>query len=135
MGERVLPAGIYRVQPMSSTRVALVRMGEGQPESTMASTMAVAGHVIPTHAKLVFRRYGQQYFLAQIWTPERNLSHELATSAAERSLKRQLKQTDDRLARGGSEAEVITLVSESPERERSPSPAPRRLVAHPRRLA
>ncbi|MGA2720846.1 MAG: hypothetical protein ABSG79_00415 [Bryobacteraceae bacterium] len=40
----------------------------------------------PQEPKLVFHRYGDQYFLSQIWTGSRSLN--FSTSRAERELKK-----------------------------------------------
>jgi hypothetical protein len=110
-GARTLPAGVYGIRPMSSTRVALVRIDKGHRDSTMLSTIAISADVMPTRAKLVFHRYGRQYFLVQVWTPERNLGHELPASAAEQALKKQLEQSNNPLATNGAEPQVVTLVA------------------------
>lgn len=93
VGGRTLPAGKYSVRAATSD-------GEGLKISNLngkISVMRLSNSVTETSAKrnarMVFRRYGQQYFLAEIWSggtygrqlneckQERNLRHELAAIA------------------------------------------------------
>ena len=110
VGERTLPAGTYGVRQLSPGCVALVSSESGH--ATMLLTAAIPAERMPTRAKLVFHRYGTQYFLAEVWTPERSQGQQPPTSAAERSLQRQLKeQGEDGLARASAEPDVVTLLA------------------------
>ena len=57
-------------------------------------------------AKLVFRRYGDRYYLAQVWTSGDNGS-ELSKSRSERALEREMRH----LAKNVREPEVITIIA------------------------
>ena len=99
-GKKTLPAGEYTVKPTLATRVTLIRNAAGRREFTTISTIAVPAETMPTAAKLVFHKYGDQYFLSQVWTPERNLGGELPESRAEREL-----------ARNASKPQTVTIAA------------------------
>ncbi len=110
VGKQVLPAGTYDVRPLSSTRVALV--DRENRRTTMILAMAAQAAEMATTAKLVFHRYGDQYFLAEVWTPERNQHHELYTSPAEQKLQKQLENGgENRLAGSVAKPERVTIVA------------------------
>lgn len=46
----------------------------------------------PVGARLVFNRYGEEYFLSQVWTDGGQLGRELPKSKRERSLEKVLAQ-------------------------------------------
>jgi hypothetical protein len=99
-GNKTLPAGEYIVRSTLATRVTLIRNASGRREYTTISTMAVPAETMPTAAKLVFHKYGDRYFLSQVWTPERNLGGELSESRAEREL-----------ARNASKPQTVTIAA------------------------
>ena len=63
-----LPAGKYIVHPVSSAnpRLMLVRSDDGRAVAT-ACTLSVQGSKAAPVGKLIFNRYGEHYFLAQVW--------------------------------------------------------------------
>ena len=99
-GNKTLPAGEYIVKPTLATRVTLIRNASGQREYTTISTMPVPAETMPTAAKLVFHKYGDQYFLSQVWTPERNLGGQLSESRAELEL-----------AKSASEVQRVSIIA------------------------
>jgi hypothetical protein len=58
----------------------------------------------PTTSKLIFRRYGETYFLSQIWEAYSEHGRQLAKSRTERSVERDLAM------RGGRPA-IVDLVA------------------------
>jgi len=84
-----LPAGQYEVRTISSAG--------GSHELLINNRAAKTGEMFPTHAviashaqadkaKLVFKRYGDQYFLSQIWLDDSVTGRELPQNAREREL-------------------------------------------------
>jgi hypothetical protein len=68
IGDRVMPAGDYAVRctnPSSDAKV-LQLTSSNSHESALIRTSSVIGKS-ENNAKLVFNRYGNQYFLAQVW--------------------------------------------------------------------
>jgi hypothetical protein len=104
-GEKILPAGEYIVRSTFSSRVTLIRTANGRREYTTILTMPVPPENTPFTAKLVFHRYGSQYFLHQVWTPSSERGGQLSQSQAERAMAKEL-------ARGKSEQQLVTVVGQ-----------------------
>ena len=72
--ERLQP-GDYIVEKIANGRLHIyTRDGK---VSTSVLAIATEGTTAPDKAHFIFRRYGDQYFLAQIWTPGLNRGWEL----------------------------------------------------------
>jgi hypothetical protein len=87
VGEKTLPAGEYTVEPnrKDSDNVWLVQSKEGHA-SALFSTKTVRASETQEEARLVFHRYGGQYFLSQIWTQGETAGRELLIQRLERQL-------------------------------------------------
>ena len=104
-GETKLKAGSYIVDSSIVRDVPLIRSADYR---TNVFVMTFGGNSSgnPSRAKLVFRRYGDKYFLTQIWNEGSTVAMELPESRAEREVKKELK----RLARA-VQHETITVVA------------------------
>jgi hypothetical protein len=69
VGNRTLPAGSYRVEtvPTGAGALEILRSSSGDVRQTISTTAAITKSGTPAPA-LVFHRYGNRYFLAQIRT-------------------------------------------------------------------
>jgi hypothetical protein len=105
VGEKTLQAGEYIVRSTFSSRVILIRTANGRRVHTTILTMPVPPDNTPFTAKLVFHRYGSQYFLHQVWTPSSERGGQLSQSQAERAIAKEL-------ARGLSEHQLVTVVGQ-----------------------
>ncbi len=104
---RTLPAGEYTVKAGTSAGSIVVRNDKGEG--------AVIVLAQPTHPKgeakqamLVFRRYGNQYFLAKVIHADGSEGREITMSKTERRL---IKGSDRNLARNNVEPEVVTVIA------------------------
>ena len=85
MGSSLMPQGAYRVSESSSGVV--VRIMAMQSDASKASTTVhVNGKKQIEPARLVFHRYGEDYFLAQIWTGDSSNGQAIALSPREKEL-------------------------------------------------
>jgi hypothetical protein len=84
VGSQPLPAGQYSVKPLS--QAAVLVQGEDSRSAAIVLTMAAQSSKTQQVGKLVFNRYGDQYFLAQIWTPATNTGRVLPKSRLEREI-------------------------------------------------
>jgi hypothetical protein len=68
VGDKRLPAGQYQIESVTtgSGTLQVIRQSNGGA-NIFLSTIAVEVHDSNSKAKLVFHRYGSEYFLAQIW--------------------------------------------------------------------
>jgi len=100
-GNTVLPAGEYNIRSMGAW---------GGPALSVLNVNSNAGTIVlsassrsqkPTaDAKLVFRRYGQQYFLAEVWNRHSSDGNQIQISS---------RQTE--LAKNRSKDEVVLIAS------------------------
>jgi hypothetical protein len=92
-------AGKYSITSKTPRYAILIR-GEGeQGGGTAAFVLALPAQAskVQKEAKLVFRRYGDQFFLRQIWYPGTDEGHELRVSKVEQEVARNMpkpEQTD-----------------------------------------
>ena len=87
VGEKTLPAGEYTVEPKRRDydKVWLVQSRDGH-SGVLFSTMPVRVSETQEKTRFVFHKYGEQYFLSQIWTPGGNSGRELLMPRLERAL-------------------------------------------------
>lgn len=106
VGQKTLPAGEYLVQPnrKDSDNVWLVQSKDGHI-SALFTTMSVRANEAQEKVKLVFHRYGDQYFLSQIWTVGGNSGRELLVTHREYEV-----------AKNGVERQTIVLANGSTRR-------------------
>jgi hypothetical protein len=78
-----LPAGQYTVQPVGTSGSAMsIQSSDNQVVNLVLPHTCQSAEAQKT-SKLVFHRYGSQYFLAQIWTEGNSLGQELSKSGRE----------------------------------------------------
>lgn len=84
-GARTLPAGDYSISETSMTpEVVLLSAGKRGVELVMPNNTSSRSDV--SSSKLIFHRYGDEYFLAEIWTNADDSVRTLAVSPRERQL-------------------------------------------------
>jgi hypothetical protein len=94
IADKTFPAGEYsvtRLNPASDKAALMIKSADGRMSKIVLTVPIQAGRAQES-AKLIFNRYGEQYFLAQVWTPADNTGLELSRSRAERSLARNAGQ-------------------------------------------
>ena len=94
VGNKMLPAGEYRIGRVSSgdETVQLIRQSDGDA-FIIVTTLAVERTGKPLSASLVLNRYGNDYFLAEIWTGNTQ-GRQLYKSAREKELASTMKKDE-----------------------------------------
>ena len=87
VGDRNLPAGNYTVSSMTSSGEAIKI--SGAEAAALRLTIPARGKA--EHAKMVFHRYGEKYFLAEVWTSAED-GRELTKSRQERAIQKELSK-------------------------------------------
>jgi hypothetical protein len=87
---RTLPAGNYTIGNDANSPRVLTISDRKDGVAIMAITIPDAGYAADN--KLVFHRYGNQYFLSQVRTSTSNMSCHLATSKQEKWAKGQTQE-------------------------------------------
>jgi hypothetical protein len=78
---RTMPKGEYTIRTLDGINHPLLIRGDGQKQSIFLAHSCVS--VKPVQTKLVFNRYGDQYFLSEIWTEGNDAGYQLAKSRRE----------------------------------------------------
>jgi hypothetical protein len=91
VGNKTLPAGVYDIRDISSSgaNTLLVHEREGKSSMIVGSNTgeALKG---ADKTKLIFNRYGSQYFLAEIWMGGATLGRQLPKGSREKDLAKEL---------------------------------------------
>jgi hypothetical protein len=110
VGDKTLPAGTYAVREITlSSDGALLISSRDSNHRTIRLSHSVKASGIKG-ARITFRRYGDTYFLAQVWTSGSMEGREIVKSKAERAAERELAKSasQNNLAK----AEVVTIFAE-----------------------
>jgi len=94
VGNTTMPAGDYKVRIVNpaSDRSVLQLTNLNLQTNAMVRTTDIIGWT-NSKAKLTFRHYGDQYFLAQVWMASEANGLATPSSSSEKKLQRQLGQT------------------------------------------
>jgi hypothetical protein len=83
MGNSAMPQGAYRVEEVVHGTAVCMR---STAASKALTTHEIAGKKVIEPARLVFHRYGESYFLAEIWTGDSSVGEALPASPREKEL-------------------------------------------------
>ena len=85
VGKQVMPAGEYTISADVTSGLVHVRARAGGEQALMGSNAAGGGSQAE-ESKLVFNRYQDRYFLAQLWSADSNYGRAIPQSRREREL-------------------------------------------------
>ena len=85
VGNKTLPADTYMVKKASAPSDVLFVRGNGNGALSIAQPMEDVRNGEP-NGRLVFRKYGDEYFLAEVWSGVNNTGFELPKSSKERQV-------------------------------------------------
>lgn len=111
-GSRSLPAGQYYISN-STSGGEVVRIRSAKKEASVFSlTMRLNNGTAVKESKLVFHRYGNRYFLAEIWRAGEGDGQKLFKSREEKAIEREWASISSKseLAQRGYERVEIALV-------------------------
>jgi len=108
-GETKLPAGNYTLRrivlPSSYDRV-VIQSADGSGDSHTGMTRPNRTSEAPKQSNIVFNRYGDQYFLSQLWIAGSDTGRDLFQSRNERNL-----AMESKLTRSKSEHQKVVLTA------------------------
>ena len=90
VGDKTLPAGEYEVTGITSSGEVLRIRSKEQNQSVLRMTQTITHGSPADKGKLVFRRYADQYFLAEVWSGGDTSGRQLMKSKQERAIEREL---------------------------------------------
>jgi hypothetical protein len=106
VGETKLPAGTYSISRMgqnSDHSVIVITGDDGRAKAIRLSNSAQRLHA-RNKATLVFRHYGDQYFLFQVWPAGGTTGRQFPRSRSEREVQRSLAENPSKMV------ESVTIV-------------------------
>lgn len=74
-GEAVLPAGVYTLD-IDNAGMVWIKCDDRR-NSAVVGSFGVGGGPYPSDSKLVFHRYGDEYFLSEMWVEGRSAGRRL----------------------------------------------------------
>ena len=89
VGSKTLPAAQYTISDMSGPQVVKISARK-ENASLFATTIPLSRNASDDKGKLVFHRYGNRYFLAEIWSPGERQGQKLKKSQEERSIENEM---------------------------------------------
>jgi hypothetical protein len=108
-GETRLPAGTYTLRrivlPSSYDRV-VIQSADGRGNTLTVMTRPNRNSEVSKQSNLVFNRYGDQYFLSQVWMAGSDTGRDLFQSRNERNLAKESK-----LARSKTDHQKVALTA------------------------
>jgi len=104
VGDKKFPAGAYNITSVNSEKTILRLSSADGQEVVNILTNPVRAKETPNTSKLIFRRYGETYFLYQIWESYNDQGRYLSKSRTERSVERDL-------SKGGERPSIVDLVA------------------------
>lgn len=93
MGDKKLQAGQYTFSRLSPDSKIMLVSSVDANTSVFQSTFRTQVLTAKNESKLVFHRYGDQYFLEQIWTNGQQAGTQVPESRSERTIRQQLAKT------------------------------------------
>ena len=109
VGDKTLPSGQYTVKALSDTnKAALVIRGKS---SAIRLTSKIQPNMNKTQARLVFHRYGERYFLSEVWMGADSTGRQLMQSGQERSIERELASLGSKTDLARNTYAVVEIVA------------------------
>jgi len=103
VGDVKLPAGEYAVKAAGPNNAVLMISRTDATQSVFVCANSAAGSDIQTESKLVFDRYGDSYFLHQIWTA--------GSSRGKQLMKTNREKEAALIARNTDQSQVVLVAS------------------------
>ena len=108
VADQTLPAGKYRVNSSIGTAV---KIWTNDPD---AAAIRLTNEIQPNkdrRARLVFHRYGDRYFLAEVWTGAGDVGRRLLKSRQERAIEREMSSLASKTEQGECGPDFITVAA------------------------
>ncbi|MEK6281971.1 MAG: hypothetical protein AABN95_16575 [Acidobacteriota bacterium] len=90
VGDQTLSSGEYTLKSTTAPESGLLIQNAAGKSSAMRLTFPIEPRRNRRAARLVFHRYGQNYFLAEVWTGAGSIGRHLLKSRQERAIEREL---------------------------------------------
>lgn len=108
---KTMPAGQYSVQTVATASDALLIQSADGKNSALRPSAATERVQKNATARLVFHRYGDRYFLAEVWSGGDTTGRQLMKSRDELDLEREVASITSRSEQAQSTYEIIEVVA------------------------
>jgi hypothetical protein len=110
-GQSMLPAGKYKIRSGGSITNSVTRITSADEKKTVyLSTLSARSGVSKEKTVVTFHRYGNQYFLYQVWAEGDNTGTEVPKSSREKRVASGI-DADMAQSSGGVAPEVVVIVA------------------------
>jgi hypothetical protein len=103
----IFPAGKYTIRPVENSNGVIRITSEDGKASGFLPTHSAQSVQSKDETVVIFHRYGDQYFLFQVWAVGDAIGLEIPKSSMERRAARAIEANEGQSARSGEPAEVI----------------------------
>ncbi len=110
VGDQPMPSGQYESREANSQGNALVIQSKDAKSSAIRLTTSIRPDESKS-ARLVFHRYGERYFLAEVWSGGDSTGRQLMKSRQERASERELAGTRSKSDQTQSTYETIEILA------------------------
>ena len=109
VGNKPLPAGKYKIRRLSTADTMIIQSAES---ANSAPFLVHGGETVKGDATCMvsFNRYGDEYYLSQIWDGSDNMGKKLLKSKSERET---AVRRREHLARNDADPKIVTLIAKS----------------------
>ncbi|HEV7797656.1 MAG TPA: hypothetical protein VGO73_05850 [Pyrinomonadaceae bacterium] len=111
VGYKTIPAGECMVRTMASAGDALLIQSGDEGISALRLSEATERAKDKIHARLVFHRYGERYFLAEVWSGANATGRRLLESQEERAIERELANLASNKGPAQTPYEIVEVVA------------------------
>lgn len=108
---KTMPAGEYIVQTVATAGDALLIQSADGKTTVLRQSEATERMENKTHARLVFHRYGQRYFLAEVWNGADSAGRQLMKSRGELAIERDLASITSKSELAQSSYETVEVLA------------------------
>jgi hypothetical protein len=106
LSDRQMPAGRYTIRHTISNNHYLTVRNEDNSMVEIACTYNLQSRSAVVEGKLIFNRYGDQYYLAEVWWPNDTIGHIIDKTEREKALIKELSVGDRKSVK---EAEKVII--------------------------
>jgi hypothetical protein len=111
VGYKTMTAGEYLVRSITSAGDALMIQSADGKVSALRQSEATAQTKNKTHARLVFHRYGERYFLAEVWNGTVRTGRQLFKSREERAIETEVASISSPGEMARNTFEIVEVVA------------------------
>ena len=111
-GNKTLPAGHYDISDGTQGREVVKISARQNDASVFAMTVGITNKKASQSSKLVFHRYGNRYFLAEIWSEGDRQGQKLLKSREEKAIENEMAMINSKtelVARGYERVEIALI--------------------------